>query len=261
MLKFIFLSFFVPMITRFYEKNQSHGEYASSYLASQYEQLISLFRAFERKEPNALSTHFTLHAKQKGDILLREGSSSRNVWLIESGIVRSYTNGFNGEVTTGFYFPGDFVGSNFSRHLHKPSEHNLEVIQSGNMYEITAEKLNHLQQLYPELHIIEKTISSCHSHRVYQHQLSLQQHCATERYLQLIPQHRQLHENIHSTHIASYLGITLPSLSRIKKEISKKRLRNNGGTSSNSPLSFGLYLLLGLLCQDPLALLGLLPTM
>jgi CRP-like cAMP-binding protein len=251
------------MITRFYEKNQFYGEYASSYLASQYEQLISLFRAFERKEPNALSTYFTLHEKQKGDILLREGSSSRNVWLIESGIIRSYTNGLNGEVTTGFYFPGDFVGSNFSRHLHKPSEHNLEVIQSGNMYEITEGKLHHLQQLYPELHIIEKTISTCHSYKVYQHQLSLQQHCATERYLQLMPQHlhSHLHKNIYNTHIASYLGITLPSLSRIKKEISKKRLRNSGGTSSNSPFSLGLYLLLGLLCQDLLVFFGLLPTM
>ncbi len=247
------------MITRFYEKNRFHDDYASSYLASQYDRLISLFRAFERKEPNALSTYFTLHQKQKGDILLHEGSSSRNVWLIDSCIVRSYTNGHNGEVTIGFYFPGDFVGSNISRLLHKPSDHNLEVIQPGNVYEITEETLNHLQQLYPELHIIEKTISTCHSHRICQHQLSLQQNCATKRYLQLMPQHQQLHNIIYNTYIASYLGITLPSLSRIKKEISQNQLRKKDGTSSNSTLPLGLYLLLGLLCQDPLSLFSLLP--
>ncbi|MBB3186646.1 Crp/Fnr family transcriptional regulator [Microbacter margulisiae] len=216
------------MLTQFLEHNLHLQECANSYLSPQYEQLIRLVRDFERKVPNVLSTYFIPCRFKKNELFLHEGSCARYVWLIASGVVCSSANGSNETTTTGFYFPGDFVGSYFSMQLKCASEHNLEMVQEGLLYRIAVCDLKRLQQQYPELMRIEQIVMACHNSYRHNHNLLLLQNDATERYRIVTERYPQLLSSVYKRKIASYIAIEPPSLSRVIKEFARKQIHSNG---------------------------------
>lgn len=216
------------MLTRFLEHNLHLHECTNSYLLSQYEELIRLVCEFEHKVPNVFSTYFTPCRFKKNELFLQEGSHAHYVWLIASGVVCSSSNGSKETTTTGFYFPGDFVGSYISMQLKCPSEHNLEMVKEGMLYRIAIADLKHLQHQYPELMRIEQLVLACHNYYRHNHNLLLLQNDATERYRIVTERYPQLLSSVYKHRIASYIAIEPPSLSRVIKQLAWKQINSKG---------------------------------
>jgi CRP-like cAMP-binding protein len=149
-------------------------------------------------------------------ILLQEGEISNVGYFIEQGCVRLWFNNDGKDVTFQFFFEGQGVSSIESFNLSKPSLFSIESIEPCVLYQIKKEDIQFMLSDSPkfrakfESHIIE---------RLYFYQrlfLSHLKYTPQQRYNQLIEEYPELIQRIPQHYIASYLGITPVSLSRIR---------------------------------------------
>lgn len=154
---------------------------------------------------------------------LEAGKVSNTYLVLETGFMRASTIDFNGnEVTTGFFLPGSLVLEPYSFFVRAPSSESFHAITDCTGYAISFEKLNmhfHSNQEFREL---GRAILVSEFAAYKKRTLSLINLTAEERYSQLFESSRELFQVAQLKHIASYLGITDTSLSRIRREYSKK---------------------------------------
>lgn len=159
----------------------------------------------------------------KNNFLLREGAVSNDYVFLESGLMRAYTFDIDGnEVTTGFYGGRQLVFEPASFFNQTPSRENIQALTNCVGWSITFEQLNYLFHTMPEFREFGRSILVKGLSSLKQRMLSMINETAEDRYTQLLRNNPEIMQQVSLKHIASYLGITDTSLSRIRKEMSKK---------------------------------------
>lgn len=159
----------------------------------------------------------------KNTFVLSDGKVSNDYMLLETGFMRAFTFDVDGnEVTTGFYGNRQLVFEPASFFNQTPSKENIQAITDCVGWSITFEQLNHLFHSMPEFREFGRSILVKGLTSLKQRMLSMINETAEERYSQLIVSNPEIMQHASLKHIASYLGITDTSLSRIRKELSKK---------------------------------------
>lgn len=181
--------------------------------------LLSIFPDINRDTLSLLIHSFVRQEKKKGDLLLRQGEPCRNLYFVSEGICRSFSEKEGNDITTWFSFKNDFITSFTSFFTDDPSYESIEMLSDGVLYQISHHKF--FNPRTPSLEL-EQMIS--HFKLVYTLDLEkrlffLQTLSATERYKQVLEQQPHLIQLIPNKHLASYLGITRETLSRIRANI------------------------------------------
>ena len=159
---------------------------------------------------------------KKGEFLIRPGREVKDLFYIHSGCLRTYFTDVSGkEHTLQFAVKGwwisDYIAL-FSREK-KPSVSHIECIKAAKLYKISKQDFDQLCDEIPALgrfHIknLEAAFAAFQNRILANLTLS-----AKERYLAFIKTYPNIEQNVKNYHIASFLGITTESLSRIRKEI------------------------------------------
>jgi CRP-like cAMP-binding protein len=149
-------------------------------------------------------------------ILLQEGEIAQNLSFIKKGCLRMWFNNDGKDITLQFFFEGQAVASIDSFMKSEPSQFSLETIEPSIVVSIQKEDFNTLFQLYPELKDGFQEIALSRMRNYAQLFLSRIKDTPRQRYLDLIKNHREIIQRIPQHYIASYLGITSISLSRIR---------------------------------------------
>ena len=148
-------------------------------------------------------------------ILLREGDTSRKLYVIDEGCVRTWFNHDGKEISFQFFFEGDVVYSSESFRNNTPSPFTIESVESVRLRWLSQQDMDLVRQdpeLYP--YIIDK---SADKHAAFmRHFFSYLRDTPQQRYENLLRDQPQIIQRIPLQHIASYLGITPVSLSRIR---------------------------------------------
>ena len=155
----------------------------------------------------------------KGHILFEAGKIGRSVYFIKKGIVRAYLYQHDTEVTFWFGREGDTIISMKNYVENKPGYENIELLEDCILYRI---KNNELQKLFADdIHIANwgRRFAETELIKVEERLISRQFSMAAERYQYLITHNPDLIQRVQLCHIASYLGITQVSLSRIRSKI------------------------------------------
>lgn len=155
----------------------------------------------------------------KGHILLKAGKIEGTVYFLKRGIVRAYVAQEDHEITFWFGTEGEAVISMKSYVDHKPGYENIELLEDCELYTI---KTADLQKLYEEdIHIANwgRKFAEQELIKTEERLISRQFRTASERYRELLQHNAHLLQRVQLGHIASYLGITQVSLSRIRSEI------------------------------------------
>lgn len=159
----------------------------------------------------------------KGDYLLQKGQVAHAYYCIEAGLARSYVHDYEGQdITTGFIGADEIAIDVVSLFRQLPA---LEHIQA--LTDIIAWKIDYpiFQDLFRRMPSFSEWGRSWMAQQLFQLKLrsvSMITDTATQRYLTLQQQHPQLLLQAPLKHVASYLGITDTSLSRIRKEITRQ---------------------------------------
>jgi CRP-like cAMP-binding protein len=159
----------------------------------------------------------------KNEFVLKAGNICTNYIFLESGFMRSYTTDTNGnEVTTNFYSGKNIVVDVASYFQQKTSKENIQALTDCKCWYGKIEGFKVLYHMIPEFREFGRTILAKGYVELKERTLSIINQTAEERYLILIKNNPEIFQNAPLKHIASYLGITDTSLSRIRKEIFNK---------------------------------------
>lgn len=152
----------------------------------------------------------------KKDFLLKEGQISDHIYFIEKGFIRSCYIKDDKEITSWFMGENDFIISVNSFFLRKPSYENIQAIDNSIVHFIQYDQLEKLYEEFPEFNIVGRKLTTHYyilsEERVY----SMRKQTAEERYKFLLDKHPEICQKAPLTQIASYLGIALETLSRIR---------------------------------------------
>jgi CRP-like cAMP-binding protein len=155
----------------------------------------------------------------KGFILLNTNKIENRIYFVKKGIVRAYINSINHNITFWFGKEGDPVISMRSYVADQKGYEKIELLEDCELYEINTQ---HLQTLYnKDIHIANwgRKFAEKELIKTEERLISRQFRTATERYSDLLTTNANLMQRVQLGHIASYLGITQVSLSRIRAEI------------------------------------------
>ena len=164
-----------------------------------------------------LKEQITLCHLPKRYRLVEAGKYCKAAYFIEKGMTRSFWLVNGEEITTSFSCEGGIVFSMDELYYGKPSEEYVETLEEVTAYRISLTSLLHLFQTNIELANWGRVIHQDEYrrlHRSHKERLTL---AAKERYEAFQEQFPQICQRAQLGYIASYLGITLPTLSRIRK--------------------------------------------
>ncbi|RNI31972.1 Crp/Fnr family transcriptional regulator [Rufibacter immobilis] len=155
----------------------------------------------------------------KGHLLLRADKIESSIYFIKKGIVRAYAQKADNEITFWFGREGDTVISMRSYVQDQRGYEDIELLEDCDLYELKTE---HLRALFnADIHITNwgRRFAEQELIKVEERLIAQQFRTASERYRELLESHPELIQRVPLGHIASYLGITQVSLSRIRAEV------------------------------------------
>lgn len=155
----------------------------------------------------------------KGYKLLSADKVERDIFFLKKGIVRAYIYSSDGEVTFWFGKEGDTVVSMKSYVGDQQGYENIELLEDCTLYKLSVTALNKL--FATDIHIANwgRKFAEQELLKTEERLIERQFSTATERYSKLIKNNPEFLQRIQLSHIASYLGITQVSLSRIRAQM------------------------------------------
>ncbi|HOZ51258.1 MAG TPA: Crp/Fnr family transcriptional regulator [Chitinophagaceae bacterium] len=168
-------------------------------------------------------TKFQTHKVEKDSFFLKQGELSDVYLFLESGIMRSYTFDMDGnEITTNFFKPNSVVFEVASFFNRSKSLESIQALTDCYGYSIRYLELNELFHSIPEFREFGRSLLVKGYVALKQRTLSVIHETAEERYIQLLESNEAIFQHASLKSIASYLGITDTSLSRIRSNFYKK---------------------------------------
>lgn len=171
-------------------------------------------------------SHFNCLKIPARTTLLKEGSISKKMFLIEKGCLRVWFNHNGKDITTQFFFETNMVSSIESFRKNIPSPVTIETLEPSIIYWIYKKDLDKIIEEIIEIpHLRDRFINTIFERTFdYMKQaFSFIKDTPLERYLKLLEERPQIIKRVPQHYIASYLGITTVHLSRIKNKLSKEK--------------------------------------
>jgi len=168
--------------------------------------------------------HFEPKSFSRHDYFVSEGKVNTHHFFMAEGFMRAFTHNPEGEeVTTDFFNSNRPVFEANSFITQAKSMENIQAITDCQGFLLSFEKSNALFHAVPEFREFARRMLLKEFAAYKKRTLSLITQTAEERYAGLINTNREIFQYAQLKHIASYLGITDTSLSRIRKELSRKQ--------------------------------------
>lgn len=167
--------------------------------------------------------NYPIKKVKKDAFLLRENEYSKHTFFIEKGLLRQYSIDSKGkEHTISFATENWFVSDRESMYFNQSSAYYIQALEDSDIVMIDAHFIKELSQHIPSF--IEFNNKLLHNHiRHLQKRINLLLSAsAEERYLEFVAMYPDILLRVPQTMVASYLGITPESLSRVRKELAHK---------------------------------------
>ncbi len=152
----------------------------------------------------------------KNHLVMVAGKIEHYIYFIEMGIARAFYEDQKQQTTIWFGEEGDIIISYLSSFKNLPGYESIELLEDCVLYRISNNALKELYQSNINIANWGRKFAEQELLKTEQRFMDLQFKTATERYHQLLSQSPTILMRVKLRHIASYLGITQVSLSRIR---------------------------------------------
>jgi CRP-like cAMP-binding protein len=156
---------------------------------------------------------------QKGDYLLSTGNVCNKSYWIESGIARKFYLHQDREITTEFFFKDEVAISFDSYTLQKPSREYIQALTDTTVSMIDYASFQALKIKHTQLQELDFLLTEYYALWLEEKVFELHTQNATQRYEALLKKSPHIIQQVKLTQIASYLNISLETLSRIRAKI------------------------------------------
>ncbi len=181
--------------------------------------VINTFQELDFETETAIRKYFSVEKFKRNEFIIEEGKICEKVYFIKSGTVRRFCNEEGSEVTKWIYTDKQFITSLSSFFEQKPSFESFQTCEETIVYSLSySDELILLQYpLFSKFHIkqlrlfLSKINEFHHLFRVMN---------AQEKYIYLLESFPQIILKAKLKHIASLIGVSQETLSRIRASIS-----------------------------------------
>jgi CRP-like cAMP-binding protein len=188
-------------------------------MKSELEQYIHSYFGVEGEEMSMIASLFTPAILRRGEFYISSGTPCDKLCFIQSGFLRLYATLGDKEITQWIGSKGSFLGDMASLLFNTPSRWNIQALTDTEIHTIQKEDYNRIIEKVPRWHEIEKYFMiNCFTMmegRIFAH-LSMS---AEERYAYFYAQNRELFNQVPLQYIASMLGMTPETFSRIRRKL------------------------------------------
>jgi len=180
-----------------------------------------------QKEIDDIANNIRELSVEKGQIILSEGQPASFLYFVYSGCLRIYfVDNYAKEYTLQFAVDGWLT--DYTAFLVNGSTLlNIECLQDTIMYQLPKKNLEDLCKSIPQVEIFFRQQVENSLFNYQKRLLSTMVESAKERYMMFMIMYPNVYKMIKNYHIASYLGITPESLSRVKKNLLKTKLSSS----------------------------------
>jgi CRP/FNR family transcriptional regulator, anaerobic regulatory protein len=180
-------------------------------------QHIKNFVNLTSEEEQEIGSLFHRKELPRGHLLFQQGDICHHAYFLEKGLARYYYYSDKGKEITGWFFAeNQFIAALDSFRKHKPTNNYCELLEDSIIYSISY---SHFEEMINKSHAMAKFFfrvmywgASKLAEPIYQFQT------AEERYKILLQDYPFLFQRVKLCYIASYLGITPETLSRLRAE-------------------------------------------
>lgn len=181
----------------------------------------SLF-PIESETVEKITETFKRFSLDRNTILLNKDTISTKTYFLEEGYMRSYIlNEDNEEVTTNIYAAPCFVNDFLSFFKQQPSKEIYETLTQCSFWETSLENVQQNFHTIPEFREFSRLLFVINYYKLNDRMIETVSQKAETRYLNLLKKQPHIFQYVPLKIIASYLGVTDSTLSRIRKDISK----------------------------------------
>jgi CRP-like cAMP-binding protein len=171
------------------------------------------------KEWEALRIMLKPKTLKKNEYYLRQGEVCRQMGFIVQGYVRLFFLSGDAEITKDFSFENSFCGSYASFISGAPSRFNVKAMEDVTLYLLTRENLEVLTDIYPCWQKFVRISVENLFVRKELREASFLLDSIEEKYSNLLKEHKEIVQRVPLKYIASYLGTSAETISRIRAKI------------------------------------------
>lgn len=176
----------------------------------------------------SLAEHYTIKHYKKGDFLLNKGEYFLKIFFVQQGLLRQYDVDAKGKEHILYFAPeGWLLADRASLQLHQPAEFFIQALENTEVAVLTESFIEKLISSNPSFCDFNNRLLHNHIHALQSRIMMLLSQSAEVRYLSFIKTYPDILLRVPQTMVASYLGITPESLSRIRKELAHKNFKKN----------------------------------
>jgi CRP-like cAMP-binding protein len=160
---------------------------------------------------------------KKNDFILRAGKvSNYTSWIIQ-GLVRSYYTKDGEDITTKFLWAGAPITSVYSYYSRKPGNENIVALEDTTLASLHYDHMQRLYKTYPVFNEVGRVITEQYLYMLEIEVYNLRKQKAEDRYQFIIKHFPHLLQKVPLKYLATYLGINLETLSRIRAKTKQHR--------------------------------------
>jgi len=181
--------------------------------------LFNFFRKYNRlskEAENAIAEISKVIVIEKNSDLQPVGHTCKTIYFINKGVARIYYFKDGNDITESFAFENNIIARVESLFTGKPSRKAIQILEDAEIVAINSTQLFKLYDKFPEIERLFRLIFESAYVGTVDRIEGMQFHSAEERYNALMKEAPNVLKRVPLKYIASYLGITQVSLSRIR---------------------------------------------
>jgi CRP-like cAMP-binding protein len=186
-------------------------------------QALSYFHPVSGHIEQYFKNHVISHSLRKKKLLLKANTVCNHLYFIKKGVLRGFVKEGNREITTWITAENELVTSIARLSKAQPSQEYIQAIEDCEVLAMTIEDLENLYIVLPEFNIIGRKLLQTYYGHAEERAFIARVTKAEDKYRYFIENNQHLVNRVPLIYIASYLGITSETLSKVRSKLSSKK--------------------------------------
>lgn len=177
------------------------------------------------EEEYAFMQNLVLHKNfRKGEFLLREGEVAKYGAFVATGCLRSFTVDNKGKEHIVQFAPEDWwIGNNESIRTGAPSSYFIDAIEDSDVLLLDRASFQKIMENIPAFASLFQAGIQKHASAKDERIIASLSASAEERYIDFLQKYPSIAQRVPQHMLASYLGVSPETLSRVRKQLSRKK--------------------------------------
>jgi CRP-like cAMP-binding protein len=208
--------------------NQAYGHIIDFvYLKGMYQQLLKSVQSripLSLEEAEEINSFFFCRKVEKRKLVLTAGNTSQDLFFASNGLLRLFsTDDQANEHVLQFASEGWWIADNYSFLSGEPAIFSIEALEDSSLLVLTKEQMDAMTKKVPKMERYFRLLLQTSVVSMQRRISNWQSHSAEQKYLQMVELYPNIIIRSSQHHIASYLGITPETLSRVRKKVASHR--------------------------------------